>query len=132
VRTETREGSETIVKAQEARGETPMTNDALIEEINSAYRRLSAAAEDLVRADRELAEYVRRVRLDNAEAILEAKNERTASLYLDGLLDTEEHRRLESIRSRADLDLQHARREVERLHLIVRLLGTQANEGIGQ
>ena len=32
-----------------------MTNDAFIEEINSAYRRLSAATEDLVRADRELA-----------------------------------------------------------------------------
>jgi hypothetical protein len=117
-----------MVKTPEARGETTMTNDALIEEINSAYRRLSAAAECLVRADRELAEYVRRVRLDNAEAILEAKNERTASLYLDGLLDTDEHRRLEGIRARADLDLQHARREVDRLHLIVRLLGTQANE----
>ena len=38
-----------------------MTNDALIEEINSVYRRLSAAAEALVRADRELAEHVRRV-----------------------------------------------------------------------
>ena len=121
-----------MVKAPEARGETPMTNDALIEEINSAYRRLSAAAEDLVSADRELAEYVRRVRLNHAEAILEAKNERTASLYLDGLLDTDEHRRLECIRARADLDHQHARREVERLHLIVRLLGTQASEGIGR
>ena len=108
----------------------PMTNGALIEEINSAYRRLSASAEELVRAERELAEYVRRVRLDNAEAILEAKNERTASLYLDGLLDTEEHRRLEADRAKADLDHQHARREVERLHLIVRLLGTQASEGI--
>jgi hypothetical protein len=108
----------------------PMTNGALIEEINSAYRRLSASAEELVRADRELAEYVRRVRLDNAEAILEAKNERTASLYLDGLLDTEEYRRLEADRAKADLDHQHARREVERLHLIVRLLGIQASEGI--
>jgi hypothetical protein len=117
-----------MVKTPAARGKTTMTNDALIEEINSAYRLLIAAAEELVRADRELAEYVRRVRLDNAEAILEAKNERTASLYLDGLLDTEEHRRLEGIRARADLDLQHARREVDRLHLIVRLLGTQANE----
>ena len=107
-----------------------MTNDALIEEINSAYRRLSAAAEDLVRADRELAEHVRRVRLDNAEAILEAKNERTASLYLDGLLDTDEHRHLEADRARAELDHQHARREVERLHLIVRLLETQPREGI--
>jgi len=108
----------------------PMTNSALIEEINAAYRRLSHAAEDLVRADRELAEYVRRIRVDNAEAILEAKNERTASLYLDGLLDTDEHRRLQDIRAKADLDHQHARREVERLHLIVRLLGTQASEDI--
>jgi hypothetical protein len=107
-----------------------MTNDALIEEINSAYRLISAAAEELVRADREFAEYVRRVRLDNAEAILEAKNERTATLYLDGLLDTEEHRRLEDIRVRADLDLHHARREVDRLHLIVRLLGTKASVGL--
>ena len=106
-----------------------MTNDALTEEINSAYRRLSAASEDLVRADRELAEHVQRVRLDNAEAILEAKNERTASLYLDGLLDTDEHRRLEAERTRAELDHQHARREVERLHLIVGLLETQTREG---
>jgi hypothetical protein len=106
-----------------------MTNEAHIEEINSAYRRLSAATEDLVRADRELAEHVRRVRLDNAEAILEAKNERTASLYLGGLLDTDEHRCLEADRARAELDHQHARREVDRLQLIVRLLGTQASEG---
>jgi hypothetical protein len=55
------------------------------EEIDSAYRRLSAAAEELVIADRELAEHVRRVRLDNAEVILEAKNDKTASLYLHGL-----------------------------------------------
>jgi hypothetical protein len=95
----------------------------LIEEINEAYRRLTAAAEDLATADRSLAEHVRRTRLDNAEAILEAKNERTASLYLDGLLDTDEHRRLEADRARAELDYQHARHEVERLHLIVRVLG---------
>jgi len=102
----------------------------LIEEINAAYHRLSAATKDMASADRDLAEHVRRIRLDNAEAILEAKNERTANLYLDGLLDTDEHRRLEVDRARAELDLQHARREVERLHLIVRLLGTQASEGI--
>jgi hypothetical protein len=103
-----------------------MTSDALIAEINSAYRRLSAATEDLARADRELSEHVWRVRLDNAEAILEARNERTASLYLDGLLDTDDHRRLEDNRARAELDHQHARREVDRLHLIVRLLETRA------
>ena len=107
-----------------------MTNDALIEEINVAYRQLSAATEDLARADRELTEHVRRVRLDNAEAILEAKNERTASLYLDGLLDTDENRRLEADRTRAELDHQHARREVDRLHLIVRLLEAQARDGV--
>ena len=106
-----------------------MKSDALIEEIDAAYLRLSAAADELARSDRELAEYVRRVRLDNAEAILEAKNERTASLYLDGLLDTEEHSLLAAARARADLDLQLARREIERLHLIVRLLGTQGGEG---
>ena len=113
----------------EGKAEAEMTNDALIEEINGAYRLLSAAAEDLARADGQLAEYVRRIRLDNAEAILEAKNERTAGLYLDGLLDTDEHRRLEAQRARAELDHQHARREVERLQLIVRLLGTQSTEG---
>ena len=102
-----------------------MTNDALIEEINSAYRRLSAAAEDLVRADRELAEHVRRVRLDNAEAILEAKNERTASLYLDGLLDTDEHQGPETDRARAE----QARREVQRPTPIVRPLGARSSEG---
>jgi hypothetical protein len=111
--------------------ETFMTSDTLIEEINTSYRRLGAAADNLARADRELTEHVRRVRLDNAETILEARNERTASLYLDGLLDTEEHRRLEDDRASAELDLQHARREVERLHLIVKLLATHANEGIG-
>ena len=108
-----------------------MTNDALIEEIETAYCRLNAATEDLASANRELTEHVWKVRLDNAEAILEARNERTAKLYLDGLLDTEEHRRLETNRAKAELDHQHAKREVDRLHLIVRLLGTQASEGIG-
>jgi hypothetical protein len=106
-----------------------MAHDALIEEINEAYRRLGSAMEEQARADRELTEHVRMVRLDNAESILEARNERTASLYLDGLLDTEEHRLLVADRARADLDLQHARREIERLHLIVRLLGTQGVRG---
>ena len=104
-----------------------MTGDALVEEINAAYRRLRSATEGLASADRELAEHVSRVRLDNAEAILEARNERTASLYLDGMLNTEEHHHLQTARTRAELDLQHARREVERLHLIVRLIGTQSS-----
>jgi hypothetical protein len=105
-----------------------MPGDVLIEEINMAYRRLSAATEDMARADRELAEHVREVRLDNAEAILEARNERTANLYLEGLLDTDEHRSLEAGKTRAELALRQTRLEVERLQLIVRLLGTRVGE----
>jgi hypothetical protein len=107
-----------------------VTDETLIEEINTAYRRLSVTTEDMVRADRELAGHVRGVRLDNAEAILEARNERTANLYLEGLLYTGEHRQLEASRARAELALQHARLEVERLQLIVRLLGTRAGEAM--
>ena len=107
-----------------------MADDGLIEEINEAYRWLATTTEALASADRSLAEHVRRIRLDNAEAILEAKNERTASLYLDGLLDTDEHRRLQDDRARAELDHQHARREVERLQLIVRVVGvTERRQG---
>ena len=107
-----------------------MPGDALMEEINTAYRRLGAATEDMVRADRELAEHVRQVRLDNAEAILEARNERTANLYLEGLLDTDEHRHMEAGKVRAELALQQARLEVDRLQLIVRLLGTRVGEAM--
>ena len=97
-------------------------NEGLMGEINEAYGKLSDAAEALARADRELSEYVRGVRLENAEALLGAKNERTANLYLEGMLDTDEHRALREAKDRAELDHGHARREVERLHLIVRLL----------
>lgn len=69
------------------------------------------------------------MKLDSAEALLEAKNERTANLYLEGLLDTDEHRRLEAEKTRAELDHRHARREVERLHLIVRLIACPVQGG---
>ncbi len=97
-------------------------NEGLIREIDEAYGKLRDAAEELARADRALSESVGRARMDNAEALLEAKNERTANLYLEGVLDTDEHRALREARDRAELDHGHARREVERLHLIVRLL----------
>ncbi len=103
-----------------------MQHEDLIAQIEAAYRRLVAAEEDLASADRLLSEHVGRVRLDNADALLEAKNERTANLYLEGLLDTEEHRRLHADRVRAELDHRHARREVERLHLVVRLVASGA------
>ena len=101
-------------------------NEKLMGEIDEAYRELSAAVEGLAEADRELSEFVRRTRLENAEALLEAKNERTANLYLEGMLDTDEYRALSEAKDRAELDHGHARREVERLHLIVRLLGANA------
>lgn len=97
-------------------------NEGLMREIDEAYAKLRDAAEGLARADRELSGHVGKARLDNAEALLEAKNERTANLYLEGVLDTDEHRALREARDRAELDHDHARREVERLHLVVRLL----------
>ena len=48
-------------------------NEALMGEIDEAYRRLNDAAKRLAEADRELSEYVGRVRVENAEALLEAK-----------------------------------------------------------
>jgi hypothetical protein len=99
-----------------------MQHDGLIREIDEAYVKLEGTAEALAKADREHAEHVRRVKIDNADAILEAKNERTERLYVAGLLDTDEHRRLEEAKTRAELDHQHARHEVERLRLVVRLV----------
>ena len=107
-----------------------MNIEGLIEEINAAYARLSVAVEGLARADRALSGHVRRIRLDNAETILEAKNERTANLYVEGLLDTDEYRRLADARDRAELDHQLARNEVARLQLLVRLVtGTERGQG---
>jgi hypothetical protein len=42
---------------------------------------------------------------------------------------TRDARRLEDVRERAELDHRRARREVDRLHLIVRLLKTGAIGG---
>ncbi len=94
----------------------------LMQEIDAAYRELAAMVEDLAHADYRLSEHARRVKLENAEALLAAKNERTATLYLEGLLDTEEHQKLARKKEQAELKHQLARREVERLHLVVRLL----------
>ena len=107
-----------------------MQHDGLIEEINGAYARLEETAEALASADRKHAEHVRRAKIDNADAIFEAKNERTERLYVAGLLDTDEHRRLEEAKNRAELDHGHARHEVERLRLVARLVAAPA-PGLG-
>lgn len=97
-------------------------HDELLRQIDEAYRRLAAARERLAEADRGLEKHILGVRQEHAEELLEAKNERAAKLYAEGLLATDEHDRLSAARLRADLDHEHARREVERLHLVVRLL----------
>ena len=94
----------------------------LTAEIPHAYERLKTTRRELVEATGELAEHERRARVDNADTLLEAKNERTAALYLDGILDTPEHAELSAAKRRAELAHYEARLDVERLELLVRLL----------
>ena len=96
--------------------------EGLAREISRAYERLGATRRGLVEATGELQEHERRARVDNADTLLEAKNERTAALYLDGILDTPEHAELSAAKRRAELAHYEARLEVEKLELLVRLL----------
>ena len=91
-------------------------------EISRAYGRLVVTRRGMVSAADALSDHERRARVENADALLEAKNERTASLYLEGILDSPEHAELLSAKRRAELDHYEARMEVERLSLLVRLL----------
>lgn len=95
-------------------------------EISRAYERLAVTRRGLVAATDALSDHERRAKVDNADTLLEAKNERTASLYLDGILDTSEHAELVSARRGAELAHYEARLEVERLELLVRLLEATA------
>lgn len=104
--------------------ETPET-EGLAAEISRAYGRLADTRGELAATTDALSDYERRARIDNADTLLEAKNERTAALYLDGILDTPEHAELLSAKRRAELAHYEARMEVERLELLVRLLGAR-------
>ena len=101
---------------------TGLDAGGLAREISRAYERLAGARRGLVAATEALSEYERRTKVENADTLLEAKNERTASLYLDGILDTPEHAQLASAKRGAELAHYEARLEVERLELLVRLL----------
>ncbi|HEV2093817.1 MAG TPA: hypothetical protein VGR18_11695 [Rubrobacter sp.] len=101
---------------------TGLDAGGLAGEISRAYERLAGARRELVAATEALSEYERRAKVENADTLLEAKNERTASLYLDGILDTPEHAELVSAKRGAELAHYEARLEVERLELLVRLL----------
>ena len=91
-------------------------------QISDAYERLTATRRELVGTTGELSEQERRAKIENADTLLEAKNERTAALYLEGILDTPEHAELLSAKRRAELAHYEARMEVERLELLVRVL----------
>lgn len=99
-----------------------MDGERLAGEVSAGYERLVATRRGLVIAAEELSGYERRARVENAETLLEAKNERTMGIYLDGILDTPEHSKLLAAKTRAELEHFEARAEVQRLELMVRLL----------
>ena len=97
-------------------------------EISHAYERIRVTRRELVAATDALLDHERRAKVENADTLLEAKNERTASLYLEGILDTPEHSELLSAKRRAELEHFEARMEVERLELLVRLLEASSRD----
>lgn len=107
--------------------ETGLEVAELTGEISAAYGRLVRTRRGLVAATDALSDHERRAKVENADTLLEAKNERTASLYLDGILATPEHTELLSEKRRAELAHYEARLEVERLELLVRLMEATAS-----
>ena len=95
---------------------------ALIREIDAAYKELAATRRKLARAENVRRRYEQRARVDNADNLVAAKNERVAQLYLEGILDKDEYRRLLDQEKAAELDHFEARAEVDRLQLVVKLL----------
>lgn len=104
--------------------ESGLKAEGLAEDISRAYGRLTETRREQVATTDALSDHERRAKVENADTLLEAKNERTASLYLDGILDTDEHAGLLSAKRRAELAHYEARMEVERLTLLVRVLET--------
>lgn len=94
----------------------------LAAEISRAHERLVATYRAVVAAREAVARYEKRARIDNADALLEARNERSMSLYLEGVLDTPEYAELSAAKTAAELEHYEARSEVDRLELTVRLL----------
>jgi hypothetical protein len=65
--------------------------DALISEIDAAYKELATTRRKLARAEAARRRYERRARVDNADNLVAAKSERVAQLYLEGILDKDEY-----------------------------------------
>lgn len=99
-----------------------MTEATTVEaQITSAYEEMASAKAELIAAEDALGRHEREMRVNHADALLEAKNERTAGLYLDGFKDDDEYRELEARKREAETRHHNARCEVERLQLTVKL-----------
>ena len=107
---------------------TRLEAEGLAGEISRAYERLTATRRELLGATDALSDHERRAKVENADTLLEAKNERTASLYLEGILDTPEHADLLGAKRQAELEHYEARMEVERLELLVRVLEASSRD----
>ena len=103
--------------------ETEAGRKELAERIERAYTRLTATRRKLLEASEELVACERGLKVENAEMLLEAKNERTANLYLEGILDaSSEYWEFYKGENWAELEHYEAQMEAERLNLLVRLV----------
>ena len=102
--------------------------EELVRSINDAHTRLIETRKEFVAAADALTKNERRLKRENAESLLEARNERSMMLYLEGILDNPDHHKLVEEKSQAELAHYEARMEVERLELLVRLLEATAKE----
>jgi len=98
----------------------------LAKRINQAYKQLAITRGQLVEANEAIAAYERSAKIANAETLLEAKNERSMTIYLEGILDTPRRSDLSEKKIQAEVAHYEARMEVECLELLVRLLEATA------
>ena len=108
--------------------EAGMHREEFTESINEAYKRLLHTRRKLMEASNDLAGHERRLKVENADSLLEARNERSMALYLEGILDNSAYQERERRKNQAELAHYEARMEVERLELLVRLLEATKTE----
>ena len=113
---------------QEIRIGAGVFREELVKSINDAHTCLIETHKEFVEAADALTKNERRLKSENAESLLEARNERSMMLYLEGILDNPDHHQFVERKSRAELAHYEARMEVERLELLVRLLEATAKE----
>jgi hypothetical protein len=102
--------------------------EELAKRINQAYKQLAITRGQLVEANEAMAAYEKSAKIANAETLLEAKNERSMTIYLEGILDTPRRSDLSEKKTQAEVAHYEARMEVECLELLVRLLEATARK----